>query len=77
MGIYIYRSRGRDGDCKRKDNYKNDKSGLYILPSSYYIKSNYSRVEELLSKLLKEVEKIDESLKEIRVDIFGINQKVD
>lgn len=43
-------SRDRDGVQKRKDNYKNDSSGLYILLGIHGVDSSNSKVEELLQK---------------------------
>lgn len=52
----------------RKDEYK-DISGLYVPSGSYDTNLRNFRLEDMLAKLLKGVEKTNDFLKEIKVDI--------
>ncbi|KAF3653224.1 hypothetical protein FXO38_15745 [Capsicum annuum] len=73
---YRDRSRDRDSDWKRKDDYK-DKSGLDIPPGNCDADSGNSRMDALLAKLVKGSECQKNFLKEIKADISGMSQKVE
>lgn len=59
-----------------KDAYKNDRYCFYILLSSQETELSSARVEELLSKVLKGIEKTNYILKEIWENIFGDESKL-
>lgn len=62
---------------RRKNYFQNEKKGLYSLPGSCDADSSNDRVEDMLAKLLKGVEKTDENLKDILVDISRRSLKVE
>lgn len=68
-------SRDKDGDWRKKDEYKN-KGGLYISSRNHSMESGNSRMEVLLGKLVKGLESLENCLKEIREDISGMIWKV-
>lgn len=73
--MYRDRIRERDGYWRRKDYYK-DKRSLYVPQRNCDSESKRSRMEVMLEKLIKGLESQENFLKEIRVHILGLNQKV-
>lgn len=61
-------SRGKYNNWKKKDDYK-DKSYLYVPPRSLNTDLNNSRMEHMLEKGVKGVEKMKDYFKELRKDI--------
>lgn len=69
--------RGGEGDWKKSNDYKNNRSGLHIPPGIRETELSNARMEELLSKAMKWVEKTNVSLMEIQANISWMIQKVE
>lgn len=60
-----------------RDEYHNDQNRLYV-PSQHRDSGvGCSRIEEVFDILLKKVDAQDETLKEMKIDISEINQKIE
>ena len=78
-----------DGNCNYDNNYnwnnyvnKNDWSGPYVSAQNREFGNNevggsMSRIYDMMQKMMKRFDLTDENVKEIRNDLFGIDQKVD
>lgn len=65
-----------DGEWKTKEYYK-DSSVLYVPHGNRITGLSNLKVEDMISKVVKRVVKMEDYLKEIRVDILGISQQVE
>lgn len=74
MSVFRDKIRKRDNDWRIKDDYM-DWSGLYVPLGNQDVDSSNSRIEGMLVKVLKGVDKIGECFKELRVDILSMIQK--
>lgn len=78
---YYDRARNRNqGNWHNKDNFKNNRSGVYV-PNGNRDKagngSGCSRMEEMLAKVLKRVKSTDFGVKELKGDLSSMSQLVD
>ncbi|XP_049369931.1 uncharacterized protein LOC125834820 [Solanum verrucosum] len=85
------RSYARDGQYERPTNrdqrnwqnregYRNDRSGVYVLPGNrdrVSGSSNGSKLEDMMAKVLQKVESTDAGVKEMRGDFPSMSQLVD
>ena len=79
----------RDGNYNRDNNFnrgsygnRNDRNGPYVPPQNREVTprdggGSMSRVEDMLHKMMRRFDAIDEHNKELRNDLAGIGQKVD
>ena len=78
----------RDGNYNRDNNFnrgnygnRNDRSGTYVPPHNRKVAPRYcggsmARVEDIMHKMMRKFDTIDEHTKELRNDLAGIGQKV-
>ena len=71
-----------DRNYNRNYGNKNDRSGPYVPAQNREFGNNevggsMSRIYDMMQKMMKRFYLTDENVKEIRNDLFGIDQKVD
>ncbi|XP_049410609.1 uncharacterized protein LOC125873801 [Solanum stenotomum] len=77
-GQYEWPANRDQGNWKNREGYKNDRSGVYVPPGNRdWVRgsSNGSKLEDMMAKVLQNVESTDAGVKEIRDDFSSMSIK--